>query len=85
MDIDYTIRKDKPVITEPGNFDQVELHEYWERCNRLSVMYIRTKISTRIRGFVEQYTNVWTLLKAIDDQFFTSDKALASTLITKFS
>ena len=62
MDIDYAIRKDEPVITEPDNSDQVELHEHWERCNRLSVMYIKTKIFAGIRGSVEQHTNVRTLL-----------------------
>ena len=48
-------------------------------------MYIRTKISAGIRGSVEQHTNVRALLNAIDEQFVTSDKALASTLIMKFS
>ena len=48
-------------------------------------MYIKTKISTGIRGSVEQHTNIRALLKAIDEQFVTSDKALASTLIMKFS
>ena len=49
------------------------------------MMFIKTKISARIRGSVDQYERVRDLLKAIDDQFVTSDKALASTLIMKFS
>ncbi|XP_022880919.1 uncharacterized protein LOC111398221 [Olea europaea var. sylvestris] len=82
MDIDYAIRKDEPPkITETSIPDQVDLYEKWERSNRLSVMFIKTKISAGIRGSVEQYDNVRELLKAIDDQFVTSDKALASTLI----
>ena len=48
-------------------------------------MYIKTKISAGIRGSVEQHTNVKTLLKAIDDQFVTSNKTMAITLIMKFS
>ncbi|XP_060196887.1 uncharacterized protein LOC132626146 [Lycium barbarum] len=48
-------------------------------------MFIKTKISTDIRGSVEHYNNVKALLKAIDEQFETSDKALAGTLIMKFS
>ena len=74
MDINYAIRKDEPVITEPENSDQVELHEHWERCNRLSVMYTKTKISVGIHGFVEQHTNVMTLLKAIDNQLSLQTK-----------
>ena len=48
-------------------------------------MFIKTKIITGIRGYVEQYENVQDLLKAIDEQFVTSDKTLASTLIMNFS
>ena len=48
-------------------------------------MYIRTKISTSIHGSIEQHENVRKLLKAIDEQFVTSDKALANTLIIKFT
>ncbi|KAH0653422.1 hypothetical protein KY290_031702 [Solanum tuberosum] len=85
MDIDYAIRKDEPPSNEIYTQDEIVLHEQWERSNRLSVMFIKTKISTSIRGFVEQYNNVKTLLKAIDEQFETSDEALANTLIMKFS
>jgi len=38
-----------------------------KRSNRLSVMFIKTKISAGIRGSVEQYNNVKALLKAIDE------------------
>ncbi|KAG6508324.1 hypothetical protein ZIOFF_033698 [Zingiber officinale] len=48
-------------------------------------MFIKTKISDGIRGSLEHYDNVRDLLKAIDDQFVSSDKALASTLIHQFS
>ncbi|XP_068646382.1 putative disease resistance protein RGA3 [Aristolochia californica] len=48
-------------------------------------MFIKTKIAVGLRGSIEQYENVKDLLKAIDAQFVTSDKALTSTLIMKFS
>ena len=48
-------------------------------------MFIKTKISDGIRGSVDRHDNVKALLKAIDEQFVTSDKALAHTLIMKFS
>ncbi|XP_057471070.1 secreted RxLR effector protein 161-like [Actinidia eriantha] len=54
MDIDYAIRKDEPpAITETSTPDAVDLYEKWERSNRLSVMFIKTKISAGIRGSVE--------------------------------
>ncbi|XP_068639500.1 uncharacterized protein [Aristolochia californica] len=86
MDIDYAIRKDEPpVITDTSTTAAITLYERWERSNRLSVMFIKTKIAAGIRSSVEQYKNVKDLLKAIDAQFVTSDKALANTLIMKFS
>ena len=48
-------------------------------------MFIKTKISASICGFVEQIDKIKPLLKAIDEQFVTSDKALTSTLIMQFS
>ncbi|WKA08973.1 hypothetical protein VitviT2T_026653 [Vitis vinifera] len=86
MDIDYAIRKDEPhKITNTSTPEEILLYERWEKSNRLSVMYIKTKISAGIRGSIEQHENVRELLKAIDEQFVTSDKALASTLIMKFT
>ena len=82
MDIDCAIKKDEPdPITETNTAEVVCLYDKWERSNRLSVMFIKTKISVSIRGSVEQIDKVKPLLKVIDEQFVTYDKALASTLI----
>ena len=86
MDINCTIRKDEPdPITEASTAEAVCLYDKWERSNLLSVIFIKTKISVGIHGSVEQIDKVKPLLKAIDEQFVSSDKALASTLIIQFS
>ena len=86
MDIDCAIRKDEPdPITETNTVESVCLYDKWERSNRLSVMFIKSKISASIHGSVEQIDKVKPLLKAIDWQFVTSNEALASTLIMQFS
>ncbi|KAM3219445.1 hypothetical protein P3L10_023976 [Capsicum annuum] len=85
MDIEYAIRKDEPHIDEISTLAEIAIYEQWKRSNRLSFMFIKTKISAGIRGSFEQHNNVKALLKAIDEQFETSDKTLASTLIMKFS
>ncbi|XP_031260549.1 uncharacterized protein LOC116118714 [Pistacia vera] len=86
MNIDYSIRKDEPpALTDTSTATDIALYERWERSNRLSMMFIKTKISASIHGSVDQHEKVKDLLKAIDDQFVTSDKALASTLIMKLS
>ncbi|RVX04594.1 hypothetical protein CK203_023478 [Vitis vinifera] len=82
MDIDYAIRKDEPhKITDTNTPDEILLYKCWEKSNCLNLMYIKTKISADIHGSIEQHENVRDLLKVIDEQFVTSDKALASTLI----
>ena len=48
-------------------------------------MFIKTHISTCIRGSIEKHDNVWDLLKAIYEQFSKFKKSLVSTLIIKFS
>ena len=67
MDIDYAIRKDEPnFIIETNTIEAINLYEKWKRSNHLSMMFIKTKISVSIRGFVEQIDKVKPLLKAID-------------------
>ena len=68
MDIDYAIEKDgPPPLTTTSETTQISLYERWERSNHLSIMFIKTKISARICGSVEQYMRVKELLKAIDE------------------
>ncbi|KAF7839831.1 Retrovirus-related Pol polyprotein from transposon TNT 1-94 [Senna tora] len=86
MDVDYAIRKDEPpALTDTSNKSEIDLYERWERSNRLSMMYIKSKISASIRGSLGVHKNVRDLLKAIDEQFESSEKALASTLMSKLS
>lgn len=85
MDIDYAVRKDKSTIIVNNTPKEKVLYEQWDRPNCLSVMFIITNISTGIRGSIDQHDNVKAILQAIDEQFVTSDKVLASTLIMKIS
>lgn len=61
------------------------LYERWERSNRLSIMFIKTRISASIRGSILECEKIQDLLKVIGEQYETSDKALASTLMVKLS
>ena len=84
MDIDYAIRRKDEPCTETSILVEITLHELWEQSNCLSVMFIKTKIFAGIHGSVDQHDNIKALLKVIDDQSETSNKALANTLIMKF-
>ncbi|XP_074264176.1 uncharacterized protein LOC141586756 [Silene latifolia] len=86
LDIDYAIRKDEPPkVTKESTKEAIDLYEKWEKSNRLSIMFIKTRMCASIRGSVDQHTKVKDLIKVIDERFATSDKALASTLIMQFS
>ncbi|XP_039145646.1 uncharacterized protein LOC120282878 [Dioscorea cayenensis subsp. rotundata] len=80
MDFDYAIRKDEPPMpTDNSTPGVIALYEWWEQSNHMSMMYIKTLI----RVSIPDCAHVRDLLKAIDDQFESSDKSLASTLMTK--
>ncbi|XP_019155832.1 PREDICTED: uncharacterized protein LOC109152642 [Ipomoea nil] len=85
--LDFAIHNEKPPVpAEDSTQDDIALYERCNKSNRLSTMYIKAKISDGIQGSVsEKHKDVQALLKSIDDQFVTSEKALASTLIMRFS
>ena len=53
MDIDYAIRKNEPLIDDNITEVDITLYDKWEQSNRLSVMFINTKISAAIRSSVD--------------------------------
>ena len=84
VNLDYAIRKDEPPVpTDNSTLNAIALYERWEQSNRLSMMYIKKRISASICGSIPDCAYVRDLLKAVDDQFETSNKALASILMTK--
>nr|XP_027119481.1 uncharacterized protein LOC113736618 [Coffea arabica] len=80
----YTEWKDKILLTL-GLPNEKAAYERWERSNRLSLMLIKSHISQSIRGSIPDCDRVKAYMKAIDEQFVSSDKALASTLMKKLA
>ena len=84
MDIDLALRIDEPETpTEQSTQANCALYERWERSNRLGMMVIKTHISQSIRGSIPECRTVKELMGANDEQFVSSDKAQASTLMAK--
>ena len=76
MDIDYAIRHEEPLAVDDDSEPyEINLYECWEQSNRLSVMFIKMKLFAIICGSVDHHTRVKDLLKAIDEQFESSEKA----------
>ncbi|KAL6328071.1 hypothetical protein AAG906_033343 [Vitis piasezkii] len=84
MDLDLALCVDEPLVpTESSTQTKKTSNERWERSNRLSLMFIKSSIGKSIRGSISVYAKAKESLKAIEQQFEASDKALASTLMTK--
>ena len=61
------------------------LYERWKRSNRLSIMFIKAHIYASICGSIPESQKVKDFMKAINEQFESFEKALASTLMYKLS
>ena len=84
MDLDLALCVDEPLVpTESSIQIEKASYEHWERSNRLSLMFIKSSIGKSIYGSISECAKVKEYLKAIEQQFEASDKALASTLMTK--
>ncbi|XP_016173589.1 uncharacterized protein LOC107616103 [Arachis ipaensis] len=85
-DLDYALRREEsPTPTDASSQAEVALYEWWEKSNHLSMMFIKSRISASIRGSIPDCRNVKDCMKAIDEQFESSSKALASTLMAQLS
>nr|CAD1829196.1 unnamed protein product [Ananas comosus var. bracteatus] len=86
MDLDLTLRVEQPPkVVGPMTPQQESAQEKWERSNRLSLMLIKSIVSKNIRGSIPECNKAKDYLKAIEEQFVSFDKALASTLMKRFS
>ncbi|XP_031258529.1 uncharacterized protein LOC116116603 [Pistacia vera] len=86
IDLDYAFRKEEPPTpTYTSSQAGISLYERWEQSNRLSMMFIKSHITSSIRGSIPECENVKDLTDAIHVQFETSDKALGSTLMSRLT
>ncbi|GMP84215.1 hypothetical protein CsSME_00037831 [Camellia sinensis var. sinensis] len=86
MDLDLALRVDEaPEPTDKSSAVEKSAYNKWERSNRLSLMLIKSHISQSIRGSIPPSDKVKNYMRAIEEQFVSSDKALESTLMNKLS
>ncbi|XP_075111914.1 uncharacterized protein LOC142182024 [Nicotiana tabacum] len=85
-DMDLALRvEEQPIPKESSTPEDKAKYERWERSNRLSLMLIKANISQSIKGSIPNSDKVKTYMKEIDEQFVSSDKALAITLMKRLS
>jgi len=86
MELDLALCMDEPLaLTGINKPQEIAKHERWERSNRLSLMCYEISRHKRIRGSTPECHKAKELIHAIEEQFVSSDKALASTLMKKLS
>ncbi|GAV68278.1 UBN2_2 domain-containing protein, partial [Cephalotus follicularis] len=84
MDLDHALRTDThDAITAQNTTEQKAAYEKWERSNLVSLMIMKSSISVAIRGAIPDSNNAKTYLASMEEQFKSSSKAHASTLIIK--
>ncbi|XP_019173855.1 PREDICTED: uncharacterized protein LOC109169429 [Ipomoea nil] len=85
LELDYAVlNEEPPEVNEESTGEAMQLREQWEKSNGLCVLFIKSRISRKIRFCFEDIRKVKPLLKAIDDNFIVSKKILAITLVMKF-
>jgi len=92
-ELDLALREDEPVApTAEGDNDATlaaRIAKYeeklgkWERSNRLAIKVMKNNITPAIRGAIPTLDNAKKYLANIEEQFKSSSKAEASTLIMK--
>jgi hypothetical protein len=86
MDLDLTLRKDKPpTLTPESTAEQKAYFEKWEKSNRLCLLFLQGHVGQSIKGSIPEKATASEFLKAIEEQYINSDKAKASTLMAKLS
>ncbi|TXG57294.1 hypothetical protein EZV62_018607 [Acer yangbiense] len=84
MDLDFALRvEEPPALTESSTTQEKDIYDRWEQSNRLSLMLVKSHICKSIRGSIPDCPKVTDFMKAIEEQFVSSDKALANTLMKK--
>ncbi|GAV72464.1 UBN2_2 domain-containing protein, partial [Cephalotus follicularis] len=84
MDLDHALRTDTPAtIMAQSTTEQKAAYEKWERSNHMSLMIMKSSISVAIQGAIPDSNNAKTYLASVEEQFKSSSKAHASTLIMK--
>jgi hypothetical protein len=86
LELDLALHEDEPpALTDTSTPLEATKHERWERSNRLSLMFMKSHVTKGIRGSIPECKKVTEFMRAIEEQFVSFDKALASTLMKKLS
>ncbi|XP_027124206.1 uncharacterized protein [Coffea arabica] len=85
-DLDLALHENEPPIPMDSSLsNEKAAYERWERSNHLNLKLIKSHNNQSIKGSIPDCDPVKAYMKAIDEQFVSSDKVLASSLMKKFA
>ncbi|XP_008799659.1 uncharacterized protein LOC103714250 [Phoenix dactylifera] len=86
IDLDLVLRVDKPpVLTEGATLEEKAFYDKWDCSNRLSLLLMSAHVGRNVKGSIPECQTAHEFMEAVDQQFASSNKALASTLMAKLS
>jgi hypothetical protein len=86
LELDLTLHMDEPpALTDTSTPLEVTKHERWRRSNRLSLVFMKSHVTKDMRGSIHECNKATEFMQAVEEQFVSSNKALASTLMKKLS
>jgi hypothetical protein len=86
MELDLVLHVDEPLtLTDISTPQEIAKHERWERSNRLSLMFMKYHVIKGIRGSIPECNKATKFIQAIEEQFVSSDSALANILMEMLS
>jgi hypothetical protein len=86
LELDLALCEDEPsALTDTSTPLEVTKHKRWERSNHLSLMFMKSHVTKGIRGSIPECKKATEFMRAVEEQFVSFDKVLASTLMKKLS
>jgi len=85
-DLDLALRIERPpTITDSSSMEEKAIYKTWERSNRLSNMFMRTKIADNIKSTLPEYDSAKEFFQTIEERFRSIDNSLTGTLMDELT
>jgi hypothetical protein len=85
-DLDLALRTEKPpTITDSSSAKEKARYKFWERSNRLSIMFMRMNMVDNIKSTLSECDTAKELFKTMEKHFQSIDKSLTGTLMDELT
>jgi hypothetical protein len=74
-----------PTITDSSSTEEKAIYKAWERSNRLSIMFMRMKITDNIKSTLPECDSAKEFFQTVEERFRSVDNSLTGTLMDKLT